>query len=165
MANVGRRATNKLFQLLESPAGLSENLAAVTELEGIILPKIHSKQVYRQNAPSDLVERSLDVRYPTIHLYCEKISNTLREKFRTFSGKANLAIEVRISRDRLEGLEALLEIYVETVTRILDQNRGSWGHGMFYTGGYDVTFSITKHGGRNFLQTGKITFEVAVSID
>ena len=76
-----------------------------------------------------------------------------------------MAIEVRVSQDRIEGLGKSLEIYVDTVTRILDQNRGDWGNGMFYTGGYEAVFGEMEHGGRNFIQTGKISFEVAVSID
>jgi hypothetical protein len=59
----------------------------------------------------------------------------------------------------------LLDIYVDAVTRILDQNRGDWGGGMFYAGGYEAVFGKMEHGGRNFIQTGKVSFEVAVSID
>ena len=165
MANIGTRATNRFVQLLKTPAGLSENLAAVAELEGLILPPVSDKQIFIQNVAQEFVERSLEVKYPTLLLYCEKITNDLREKFRTFSGKAHMVIEVRVSQDRIEGLEKLLEIYVDTVTRILDQNRGDWGNGMFYTGGYEAVFGEMKHGGRNFIQTGKIRFEVAVSID
>src|SRR5438874_11218320 len=165
MANVSTRATTRLFQFLLTPAGLSENLAAVAELNGVNLTEIGSKQVYTQNVTQELLERALDVKYPAVLLYCEKISNDLREKFRTFSGKAQMAIEVRVSQDRIEGLEKLLEIYVDTVTRILDQNRGDWGNGMFYTGGYEAVFGEMKRGGRNFIQTGKIRFEVAVSLD
>jgi hypothetical protein len=165
MANVGTRATAKLLQLLKTPAGLSENLAAVAELLGIILPPITERQIFDEKAPQELVERALEVKYPTLLLYCEKITNDLREKFRTFSGKAHLVVEVRMSQDRIEGLGKLLEIYVDTVTRILDQNRGDWGNGMFYTGGYEAAFGEIQHGGRNFIQTAKIRFEVAVSID
>src|SRR6266436_1540360 len=165
MANVGTRATAKLLQLLKTPAGLSENLAAVAELLGIILPPITERQIFDEKAPQEFVERSLEVKYPTLLLYCEKITNDLREKFRTFSGKAYMAIEVRVSQDRIEGLEKSLEIYIDTVTRVLDQNRGDWGNGMFYTGGYEAVFGEMKHGGRNFIQTGKIRFEVAVSLD
>src|SRR5437867_3490711 len=165
MANVGTRATAKFLQLLKTPAGLSENLAAVAELEGVILPPISERQIFIQNVAQEFVERAVEVKYPTLLLYCEKITNDLREKFRTFSGKAHMAIEVRVSQDRIEGLEKTLEIYVDTVTRILDQNRGDWGNGMFYTGGYEAVFGEMKHGGRNFIQTGKIKFEVAVSID
>ena len=165
MANIGTRTTSKFLQLLTTPAGLSENLAAVGELLGIVLPPVSERQIFAQNVAQELVERSVDVKSPTLLLYCEKISNDLREKFRTFSGKAYMAIEVRVTQDRIEGLEKTLEIYVDTVTRILDQNRGDWGNGMFYTGGYEAVFGEMKHGGRNFIQSGKIRFEVAVSID
>ena len=165
MANVGTSATVRLLELLLTPAGLSENLAAVTELQGIILPEIGEKQIFTQNVAQELVERSVEVKYPTLLLFPEKITNDLREKFRTFSGKAHMAVEIRVSQDRIEGLEKLLEIYVDTVTRILDQNRGNWGNGMFYTGGYEAVFGEMKHGGRNFIQSGKIRFEVSVSTD
>jgi len=165
MANVGTIATLRLLELLLTPAGLTENLATVAELRGVKLPPIGVKQVLTQNAPQELVERSLDLKYPTILLYCERITNDLREKFRTFSGKAQMTLEVRVSQDRVEGLEKLLEIYVDAVTRILDQNRGDWGNGMFYTGGYEAIFGKMEHGGRNFIQTGKIKFEVVISTD
>ena len=165
MANAGTIATSRFLHLLQTPAGLSETLAAVAELQGLTLPAIGAKQILAQNVKQQLIERSLEVKYPTLLLYCEKITNDLREKFRTFSGKAHLTLEVRVSQDRLEGLAQQLDVYVDTVTRILDQNRGDWGDGMFYTGGYEAVFEEMAHGGRNFIQTGKIRFEVAVSIE
>ena len=155
----------RLLHLLETPAGLSENLAAVAQLRGLTLAPIEANQIFRENVAQKLVERAVDMKYPTLLLYCDKVTNDLKEKFRTFSGKAHMAIEVRMSQDRIEGVSDLLQIYVDTVTRILDQNRGDWGNGMFYTGGYQAVFGQMEHGGRNFIQTGKITFEVAVSID
>lgn len=165
MANAGTLATQRMLHFLETPAGLSENLAAVAQLQGLTLPPIEASQIFTENVAQKLLERALDMKYPALLLYCEKIGNDLREKFRTFSGKAHLAIEVRMSQDRIEGVSNLLLVYVDTVTRILDQNRGDWGSGMFYTGGYQVAFGHMEHGGRNFIQTGKVTFEVAVSID
>ena len=165
MANAGTLTTSRFLHFLETPSGLSENLAALSERAGLTLPAIGKKQILTQNVAQALVERSLEVKYPTLLLYCERITNDLREKFRTFSGKAHLAVEVRVSQDRLEGLENLLGIHVDAVTRVLDQNRGDWGDGMFYTGGYEAVFGEMAHGGRNFIQTGKIRFEVAVSID
>src|SRR5580692_999498 len=107
MANAGTLATTKLLQLLETPAGLSENLAAVAELQGLTLAPIEAKQIFMQSVAQKLVERSVDMRYPTLLLYCEKITNDLREKFRTFSGKAYMAVEVRVSQDRIEGVANL----------------------------------------------------------
>ena len=51
----------------------------------------------------------------------------------------------------------------DAVTQILDANRGNWGQGAFYTGGYEVTFDPVKQGGKNFLQVAKVTFEVDMS--
>jgi hypothetical protein len=71
--------------------------------------------------------------------------------------------EVRISQDRIEGLEQQLRLYVDGVTQVLDTNRGSWGQGMFYTGQYEVRFDPVQQGGRNFLQIAKVIFEVDLS--
>jgi len=165
MANAGTLATARLLHFLETPAGLSENLGAVDELQGLTLAPIEENQMFTQSVAQKLVERAVDMKFPALLLYCEKITNDLREKFRTFSGKAHIVIEVRMSRDRVEGVSDLLQTYVDVVTRILDQNRGDWGNGMFYTGGYQAVFGQVEHGGRNFIQTGKISFEVLVSID
>jgi hypothetical protein len=93
------------------------------------------------------------------------VQNNLREKFRTFSGTATMCIEVRVSQDRVDGLEQQLQYLVEAVTDVLDGNRGTWPSGMFYGGGYEVTFSALKHGGKNFLQSAKVRFDVNISSD
>src|SRR4030081_773817 len=101
MANAGTLATQRMLHFLKTPAGLSENLAAVAQLQGIELSPIAAEQIFTQNVAQKLVERAVDTNYPALLLYCEKISNDLREKFRTFSGKAHMAIEVRVSQDRI----------------------------------------------------------------
>jgi hypothetical protein len=68
-----------------------------------------------------------------------------------------------VSQDRLEGLEYQLRLYVDAVTQVLDANRGTWGQGAFYTGGYEVIFDAVQHGGQNFLQIAKVSFEVDFS--
>jgi hypothetical protein len=165
MANAGTLVTTALLQLLQSPGGLNDHLGDVGQLLGVTLPPIEAKQIYAQNVAQALVERAVDLKYPALLVYCDKMSNDLREKFRTFSGKAAMVVEVRVSQDRIDGLENQLQTYVDVVTRILDQNRGDWGNGVFYTGGYQAVFGQMEHGGRNFIQTGKIAFEAAVSID
>ncbi len=47
---------------------------------------------------------------------------------------------------------------MDAVTRVLDQNRGSWGEGAFFSGKYEVAIDPVKHGGRNFLQVAKGCF-------
>lgn len=163
MAGVGKHATEAVVGLLTAPGGLSDNLAAMMELEQVTVPEITTGQILQVHVGQDVLERSAGARYPAVHVYCEKFTNTLREKFRPYSGQAQTAIEVRVSQDRIEGLEVAVQLYMDAVTRVLDQNRGDWGHGLFYTGGYDVTFGAVRHGGRNFLQIAKVTFEIQVS--
>ena len=57
-----------------------------------------------------------------------------------------------------------MQLYVDAVTRVLDQRRGDWGGGMFYGGGYEAVFGAVKRGGKNYLQTARITLEVDASI-
>jgi hypothetical protein len=56
-----------------------------------------------------------------------------------------------------------LRLYVDAVTQVLDSNRGGWSQGMFFTGGYAVTFEAVQHGGSNFVQAAKVSFEVDLS--
>jgi len=120
--------------------------------------------VLSQSVAPELAERTAGVQYPAIYVYCEKLTNEMREKFRTFSGKAKLAVEARVTHDRIEELSRRLEWYADAVTEVLDSHRGDWGGGIFYAGGYEVTFGACKRGGKNFLQTAKVTFDVDVSI-
>jgi hypothetical protein len=163
MARVSRAATERVLGLLSQPSGVNAAVAALQEEEQATLGAIGDRQIVAQNVSPDLAERSLPTAYPVLTIWCERLNNLLIEKFRVFSGKAHLAIEVRVSQDRLEGLEKRLQLYTEAVLRVLDQNRGDWGEGLFYTGGYDAAFGPVKHGGKNFLQTAKITFQVGVS--
>ena len=95
------------------------------------VPLVATGSVITGNAAADLNEQSLAISYPTITIYCEKLSNTLKEKFRTFSGTAETVIEVRQSQDQLQNIQAALETYVTAVCQILDSSRGDLGIGMF----------------------------------
>jgi hypothetical protein len=121
-------------------------------------------QIRAQNAAADLAEQGETVQYPTVQVYCEKVVNSLTEKFRTFSGTVQMATEIRHSQDRLQGLQEGLEQYADALTQVLDGNRGDWGSGMFYAGGYQVAYGAAKHGGKNYIQVAKVTFEIGVSI-
>jgi hypothetical protein len=124
---------------------------------------VNAAQVRAQNVAPDIADQANVVQYPAINVYCEKISNNLVEKFRTFSGEVQVVIEVRHSQDRLDGLQDGLDRYADAVMQVLNANRGDWGDGMFYCGAYQVAFGATKHGGTNFMQLAKITFEIGVS--
>jgi len=164
MAQVGTTVVQRAAGLLRAPTGLQAGLAAIEQANAVRLPVLEITQIIAQNVPADLIEKSAGTKYPAFHIYCEKLQNTLREKFRQFSGTATLNVDVRVTHDRLEGLDEKLQWYVDALTQALDAHRGDWEGGFFYSGGYTVTYQPVKHGGRNFLQTAKVSFDVQVSV-
>jgi hypothetical protein len=163
MAWVGSTVTAQVVTLLGSQQGLNASISTLAQAGSISLAPVGQNQLLAQNVSIEIAERSTDVKYPSISVYCERIVNQLKEKFRNFSGKAAMVIEVRVSQDRLAGIESQLQMYVDAVTQVLDQNRGDWGEGMYYAGCYDAVIGPVKHGGQNFIQIGKVTFDVGVS--
>ncbi len=163
MAWVGSTVTEQVVTLLNAPQGLNACVSTLAEAVNLTFTQLGQNQILAQNVSIELAERSVDVQYPAVNVYCEKIVNQLKEKFRNFSGKAVMAIEVRVSQDRLGGIENQLQVYVDGVTQVLDQSRGDWGEGMYFAGCYEAALGPVKHGGQNFIQVGKVTFEVGVS--
>jgi hypothetical protein len=162
-SGIGSTATAKVIEQITAPSGMNANLAALTSPGGPVAVPVELAQVRAQNVAADLVERSSPVKFPSVSVYCEKIVNNQAEKFRTFSGYLHMAVEIRHSQDQLNGLQSVLELYADSVTQTLNAARGDWGDGMFYSGGYEVALSAVKHGGKNFIQAAKVTFQVGVS--
>ena len=162
-ATIGSATTAQVMQLITGASGLNSSLAALTQADQALAGPLDMAQVRAQNVAAELAERSNMVKYPVVHVYCEKVTNRLTEKFRTFSGTAQMTIEIRHSQDRLEGLQDSLQLYTDAATQVLAANRGDWGDGMFYAGGYEATFGAVKQGGKNFMQVAKVTFEIGVS--
>ncbi len=161
----GQAATAHIAAILKSPGGLTTSLATIASREGTSPVVLQHDQIRSHNIAADLAEKTAGVHYPAIYVYCERVSNDLREKFRTFAGRATVVIEARVSKDRLEELDRELHILVEAITSVLDVEKGDWGDGLCYPGGYEITFGPIKHGGKNFLQSAKITFDVDVRRD
>jgi len=157
-------ATKKVFGLLTTPkAGLPYTLGAMAEQQQTPAIMIGAGQIVTQNVASEVAEKTAGVKYPMVYVYCEGLTNSLKEKFRTFSGQAHMAVEARISHEHMERLAGDLQLFASAATEVLDKSRGDWGEGMFYTGGYKVEFGAVKRGGKNFIQTVKIAFDVEVS--
>jgi hypothetical protein len=160
---LGSLVTGQVIQLLTGSGGVNSHLGASAQDNGQPLVPLSSGQVQAQNVAPDIADKSTAMQYPAIHVYCEKIVNNLAEKFRSFSGMVQTTVELRYSQDRLDGLQDALENYADAVMQVLNANRGDWGSGMFYCGEYQVAFGAVKHGGKNFQQIAKITFEIEVS--
>jgi hypothetical protein len=160
---IGRAITAKLIGLMIGDRGVNSRVAEFPPAIRMPLARLNVAQVRAQNVATDIAERSNTVQYPAVNVYCEKVVNSLAEKFRAFSGSAQMVIELRHSLDRIDGLQDSLEAYADAVMQVLNTNRGDWGDGMFYAGEYQAIFGAVKHGGKNFIQVVKITFEIGVS--
>jgi hypothetical protein len=158
----GSSCIAKTMQRFTGAQGINASLGSVTS--GGPTPYVNPAQIRAGNFAAELAERSSTVQYPTVNVYCEKIVNALTEKFQRFSGAVQMAVEIRHSQDGLNGLESALEMYADAVMETLNQSRGDWGDGMYYSGAYQVTFGPVKHGGKNFVQAAKVSFEIGVGI-
>src|SRR5258708_31408341 len=85
------------------------------------------RSIVAHNIAVDLSEKSGLAHYPALLVYCEKVANTQREKFRQFSGKVSMVIEVRHSQDKVDGIETNTQVYVDAACALLDDSRGDWG--------------------------------------
>ena len=165
MVSIAGMATSKLQEFLTSPNGLNASLAALAQSESVTVSPVSPTNFFTDNVSSDIAEKSVEPKYTAIYIYCDKMMNTLTEKFRTFSGTIEMTIDVRVSQDRLEGIDHAAQLYTTAVTETLKQNRGDWGQGLFYGGRYEIAFGPVKHGGRNFIKSAKISVELNASFD
>jgi hypothetical protein len=167
MAGLSGTLTAVVVSMLESNAtGVNARVGAIEAGDpvpggGLQAPGIRT--IAALNANVDTSEKAGYSRYPALLVYCDKLSNTHKEKFREFSGRAHVVVEVRQAQDRLDGLEQSVQLYVDAVCALLDDSRGDLGSGLFYAGGYEVSYEPAGRGGSNFLQRAKVGFEVEVS--
>jgi hypothetical protein len=160
---IGSEISAKVLRLVNGPTGVNSVLETLTQGNATAPGQFSLAQVRSQNVAPDVADQSNTMQYPSLNVYCEKIINCLVEKFRSFSGTVQMVVEVRHSQDRLDGLQDNLELYADAVMQVLAANRGDWGDGDFYAGEYQAAFGAVKHGGKNFIQIAKITFEMGVS--
>lgn len=149
--------------LTDTNTGVNPAVGQLANDTGVTLQPIPPEHVVNQNVGVALAEKAAAAKYPAMYVYADQVRNLLTEKFRNFSGKVRTVTEVRVSQDRIEGLENQLRLYVDAVTQVLDANRGSWGQGAFYNGGYEVNYQPVQVGGQGVLQAAKVSFEVDFS--
>ena len=163
MRQTATTTTSLLASLLRGENGV--NAAADSLQLDKPVPVVADNSILEMQAAPDVAEKSGAIKYPVIHVYCDRISNTLAEKFRRFSGTADLNIDIRVSHDRIDELQDQLRTYVGAVTGILEANRGAWDSQTWYPGRYDVKFNPVRHGGRNYLQTASVQLQVQIQSD
>ena len=127
-------------------------------------PSLAERVLAAHMAPEEH-EKSGRIRYPIFLVYCDRIQNLHREKFRRFSGMVRLVVEVRVSSDRSDRIQDALYAQTEAVLDVLERNRGCLGDGVFWSGKYEVDFSTLRRGGAQYLQTARVFVELEVSRD
>jgi len=163
MAGVSGTVTSIVVSMLNSTSnGANVRIAAMIANDST-LQAVSARTIVAMNASVDISEKTGYVQYPLVLVYCDKISNTLKEKFRQFSGTAHVVVEARYSQDKLADLQTNTEVYADAICALLDASRGDWGSGLFYPGGYEVSYGAVVRGGNNFLQVAKVGFDVEVS--
>jgi hypothetical protein len=163
MAGTTGTLTRTLVSMLESSTdGVNIRIGAIEQADtSLTAPGIRS--IVALNASVEIGEKTGHAHYPALLVYCDKLANAMKEKFRQFSGRAHMVVEIRCSQDRLEGLESATQLYVDAVCALLDDSRGDWGGGSFYAGGYEVSYEPVGRGGKNFLQRARVGFDIEVS--
>lgn len=164
MAHVASMTVGHLATVLRAPDGLPYALEQMSLGSQMALPIAANLKVSEQNLAIDLAEKTSGGGYPVVHVFCERVENTLREKFRTFSGTSQVVAEIRVTHEHLDKLGEMLHLLVDGVTDVLDRSRGRWSDGMSYAGGYDVEFLPVKSGGKRFVQAAKVRLQVNLSI-
>jgi hypothetical protein len=159
----GTLTTALVSKLTSTTEGVNIRIGAITQADPTLTP-LAVKTVAAQNVSVDIADQAGHAQYPSILVYCDKLSNALTEKYRSFSGQARMNAEVRHSEDTLDRVQKNLQTTVDAVCALLENSRGDWGSGAFYVGGYDVTYDPVVRGGKNYLQRAKVTFELEVSI-
>lgn len=87
MASICNILTAKVAEILFSAPNIDDRVAALANSLGIEMRPSTLHSVVVQHTPFDVAEKSLQARYPAIYVYCDKLSNTLKEKFRTLRSR------------------------------------------------------------------------------
>lgn len=162
MTQIGRAVTEHVLGLLAGNTGVNASLDELAKTGGHV--PAHIRIFLGMNVSPELLEKANQAQYPAVMVYCERLNNTLEEKFRTFAGQARVTVEIRNSEDRIERVNRGSLVYSDLICALLEQARGQWSDFSWFGGKYEVTYQAVKAGGKQFVQSTKVTFEVDVSI-
>ena len=124
--------------------------------------QIDGSRVVWQSISVEMAEKTPSTGYPMLLVHCEKVKNTLRQKFARFSGTATIEVEARVSGDSAETLEEQAQTYVDAVVSLLEESRGNWGDGVYYPGSYEIAYGALRPGGKRFLKSAHIAFDLEI---
>jgi hypothetical protein len=165
MTQAGTVAAGGLLERLRSATGLQQRVAGLASQAAFELPVLELDQIQVRNIGAEVHERSTAFKYPLVMVYAERIKNDQREKFKRFSGRVDLVIEIRLTQDRVDDLELKMGAYVDAVTDLLESARGNWGNCTYFSGEYEVVFEGVKRGGTGYAQRARVMVPVRMSME
>ena len=149
--------------LTSTTGGVNVRVGAMEQADSSLRPA-GIRTIVALNASVDISEKTGYVQYPALLVYCDKLSNTLKEKFREFSGKAHAGRgSTAIAGHARRGLNRASRFMWMPFARCSTIRGAIGAPGSFYAGGYDVSYEPVGRGGSNFLQRAKVGFDVEVS--
>lgn len=164
MTSLTAAVVRETAERMRGDGGINFYLGSLLAADGSQGAILQGEQIIEGQASIEIAE-SGPQRYPQVFVYCDKLTNSLREKFRTFSGTARMVVEARVSNDRAEVVDVQSQNLVESVTSVLSGSRGEWRTGVSYAGGYEVTYAPVKAGGKRYVKTAKVVFDVDLSLN
>ena len=156
-------APTKLAGLLKASAALEANVNELAAANQTTVPIIPSTQVFVSSAPVGIADLQPELAYPRVNVFAARLKNNQAERFRSVSGSVSVVAEIAATSDLLAQVDQWIHFYVEVVSTILQENRGDWGDGLFYSGAYEVEVKSPQAGGSGFLQVARVSCELGVS--
>lgn len=164
MARASSVALTAIADLLRGQMGVTKQLGELRARLQSDWAELPDPAMLVLHAGVELEDRANGTKYPQILIHCSKTKNLLTEKFRKFSGVVEVAVEIRVSHDRLSEVDRLTQIYTGAVAAILEDCRGELGECVFFGGRYEIEFGAAKKGGRHFVQITKVHVPVEVAL-
>jgi hypothetical protein len=149
--------------VLQTAAGLLNNaagLAASLSSYAALAPLQSAPTATISYVPEELQEQQQKIQYPSCRVYCDKVQNGAKVKFRSFSGTYQVVYEITHSQDRLDGLTDTLQATADAVGQVLDNNHGNLGGGVVLQPGYEIETDAVKRGGVHYLQRARVTCQL-----
>ena len=161
---VALTALNKIANLLQGNGALQSQITSFAGRAGMPVPPITTPQIVVTSASPELADANIELTYPRVCLYATGVNNSLMEKFMSFSGTITVAIEIWASADLVTECDLWMHYYLGAVAKILEQNRGDWGDGFYFSGLYQAQIQSPKVGGLGFVRSAKLNCTVNASI-
>lgn len=154
----------KFAAYLQNEGALQSRVQSVSQAAGLSLPGITPGQVILSSAAPDMGDTNLEFTYPRVCLYVPTVRNLLTERFRSFSGTVLAVAEIWASASYITECDQWIHYYLDALAGLLEESRGDWGDGVYFSGIYDAQINAPKAGGFGFVQSAKLSCTIQVSV-